>query len=153
MADTSADTNLDRAGSSVTLELPLPISANEKKSLLWKNRRAYGGAKRKFKRAVWQTAVFQSVPPETPPEHVYVTALLRLHNLRDEDKIGDSLEWVIDALKVQQTESACRFTSSGIPVYVKRGYFVDDDPRHLTLRPIEQVIDRKNKGLTLRIEW
>ncbi len=81
-----------------------------------------------------------------------MTAILRVRNIRDEDKVGDSLEWVLDALKVQRSEQAFRFTGSGIPVYVRRGYFVDDDPKHLTLLPVEQIIDRKNTGLTLRIE-
>lgn len=69
-------------------------------------------------------------PPRFPFEHVTLSAAFYVHNFMDADNAFARLKFVQDWL-------------------VTRGYLVDDSPAHLTLEPITQEVDRKNKRLEL----
>jgi hypothetical protein len=112
--------------------LPLPITQNQKKSILWKNKRKYARLAREAKVATYLRARSTGPPPKKTeiPDFVHVEARFYVHNLRDKDKLGASLEWTLDALK-------------GL-------WFVDDSPRHMELT-IYQRVERTNKRLELVI--
>jgi hypothetical protein len=106
--------------------------------------------KRKYQTTCWAAAISQSRPSRDPAGLVKVDAHFRLHNLRDEtDNLPASLKWTLDALRQAQQGSVGWRQG----VYDKCGYFLDDDPRHLSTGAITQVIDRRNKGLTLSLTY
>lgn len=124
------------------LELPEPPSVNALPSHPMQRHKA----KRDYQRRTWVKACIQSPPPVNPPQTVRIDAHFRLHALRDEDNLTASLKWVFDSLRWMQAD--IRFRSG---VYENRGYFIDDGPEYLTLGKVTQVVDRKNRGLTLTI--
>jgi Holliday junction resolvase RusA-like endonuclease len=143
-----------RVTDTLTLVFPLPLTQNQKNRIAYGSRHQYVRAKNKAKRAAWQSAVGQSEPPVSPPQRVTIHAHFLVKRRRDEDKLPASLEWILDALKQKQaTEeiSKHRFTREGIPVYLERGYFVDDDPKHLHLICTQDTARGREPCLTLRI--
>lgn len=129
----------------LTLTLPVPPSPN---AVNTRNHMARHTSKRKYQKRAWSVAIRQQKPWRDPPEHVTVHAHFRVHNLRDGDNLKASLKWTLDALRQAQTGKDWR---NG--VYSKCGYLVDDNPTHMTLGRVTQEIDRKNKGVTLTIEY
>lgn len=128
-----------------SLRLPLPPSINAMGSMHPIYR---GTTKRRYQRSAWTHAVSQLQPLRDPPEHVTVSAHFRVHNLRDEDNLTGGLKWVLDALRQNQTGSL----EWRQGVYDRCGYFVDDDPKHLSLGSVTQELLRSDKGVTLTIE-
>ncbi len=121
-----------RPGIPVSLTFPVPMSQNAKTRIL----KGRGGRphwtrlKNEAKDAAWFRACSQVRPPRKPLEHVRIVAHFRLHNLRDDDKLSASLEWILDALKGH--------------------YFVDDDPRHILLMCTQRICRTKSEqGVTL----
>ena len=129
----------------LTLELPVPPSPN---TVNTRSHMARHRSKRKYQKAAWIAAIKQSEPFTDPPTHVVMHAHFRLHNLRDDDNLQASLKWLVDALRQAQTGKDWR-----AGVYSRRGYFVDDNPAHMTLGTVTQEIQRKNKGVTVTIEY
>lgn len=132
----------------IVLDLPLPPSVNVIDGLARTHIMAVHGAKVRYMREAWREAIRQHQPLRDPPPHVTLSAHFRVHNLRDEDKLSAGLWWPIDALKQAQSGKDWR-----AGVYSLCGYFMDDDPKHLTVAKPTQEIDRKHKGLTLTLEW
>lgn len=125
------------------LLLPLPPSRNVVEGL--RHPLHAHTAKRRYQKKCWAAAVSQQKPDRDPPEHVTIRAHFRVHNLRDDD--GLDLKWVLDTLRQAQTGNL-RWRKG---LYDECGYFIDDDPAHLTLLKSTQAVDRKNKSLTLEI--
>ncbi len=126
-----------------TLELPVPMAQNQVSG----NFMSAARQKKAYQRAAWTHAITQSRPDRDPPGHVTLSAHFRLYGpLRDED--GLWLKWVLDTLRQHQTGSLAWRQG----VYDQCGYFVDDDPAHLTLGPVTQEIDRKHVGLAVTLE-
>ena len=126
------------------LVLPLPIAVNKWPSHPFARHRV----KRKYQREAWFAACAQHRPLRTPPSKVRVSATLYVWNLRDEEGAVGSLKWALDALRQEQQGSE----EWRYGVADQCGYFVDDNPAHLTLGTVEQVIDRKNMRLELTVE-
>ena len=137
------------------LELPLPPSQNEKNRIAYGNRAQYVRLKNKWKRMTWQTAIARQHPWDEPAERTLVRATFHVKRKRDPDKLGASLEWILDALKqkghTQEDKRTFRWTRSGVPLYPNAGYFIDDDETHLKLE-IEQLPSSTEPMLVLWIE-
>lgn len=129
----------------IRLTLPVPPSPNRVPT---RHHIARHQSKRRYQREAWADAIRQVRPFRDPPGHVTVHAHFRFHNVRDEDNLKGSLKWALDALRKRQSGKDWR-----AGVYSLCGYFVDDDPTHMSLGRVTQEIDRKNKGLTLTIEY
>ena len=127
----------------IILDLPLPPSPN---AVATHNPLHLHGSKRKYQKKCWAVAIAQAKPPRDPALAVRVDAHFRVHNIRDEaDNLPASLKWVLDSLR-QKQQGKLNWRQG---IYDKCGYFIDDNPRHLIKGDVTQVIDRKNKGLTL----
>lgn len=142
----------------LVLKFPLPLTQNQKNRIYFGSRGQYVRVKNKAKREAWQSAIGQAEPPVHPPQRVTIHAHFLVKRRRDEDKLPASLEWILDALKQKQQVQAIsktRFTREGVPLYLERGYFVDDDPKHLSLICTQDTAKGREPGLTLRItpEW
>jgi len=111
----------------VTIRFPMPINlANSR--LHWKDR-----AKLKIQ---WQNKAIVVEPllrgrrPSKPLAWAEAEPTLRLDGaaLMDMDNAAARLKWCLDLL-------------------VSRGWLVDDNPKHLVLRPVRQVLDRSRLPL------
>lgn len=135
----------------MNLVLPIPPSPNT-----WPSHSIARQVKKDIhRREVWMAAIAQHRPTMDPPVRVVVHATFHLaRTLRDEDNLRASLKWTLDALRqVQQGDVRWRWWH-GAGVYHECGYFLDDDPAHMTLGRVEQVRVRtkKEERLLLRIE-
>lgn len=127
----------------VELWLPIPPPPNRTR---FGSPRGAHFEKKAYQKAAWLAAVTQQTPDHDPPSKVIVSAHFKLYGpLRDED--GLDLKWVLDALRQEQRGKLG--WRQGL--YVPCGYFVDDDPAHLTLEKPTQEIDRKNRKLIVTI--
>lgn len=128
-----------------SLDLPEPPSPNDlhphpKERIKQKN-----GVRRK----TWQAAISQRRPVSDPPDPVLIRAHFRLHNLRDPaDNLPASLKYVLDALRLPSEGDRLHYRGG---LYERKGYFVDDSPKHLVIDEVTQEIDRSDRGLTLKI--
>lgn len=114
------------------LTLPLPPSPNRLK----RNPFALQAQKDEYREACWIAALRQSKPDRDPPTKVALAATFYLaRTMRDEDNLRASLKFPLDALRQKQT-GAMRWRNG---LADKCGYFVDDDPGHLTIALVEQV--------------
>lgn len=118
------------------ITLPLPPSTNAVSE-----GRAAHYQKKAYQERAWVAAIQQRVPLHDPPERVTVRMHFYVHNLRDEDNRDTSVKWILDALKQKQRGSLAWRQGA----YDQRGYFIDDDPRHMTLGRITQEILRSHK--------
>lgn len=124
------------------LVLPLPPSPNRSRG-----RWALYRAKRAYQRECWLAACGQELPPHTPPAHVRVKAArYYAKHPQDDDNAVASLKWPLDALK-QLQRGKLDWRQGVCPT---RGFFVDDDPGHLTLLGVEQV--KVNRIVDERLE-
>lgn len=120
------------AGVSVRLTLPLPPSPNRWK----KHPLAFQRQKDEYREAAWLAAIQQHKPTHEPPPMVLLVATLYLARMmRDDDNLKGSMKFPLDALRRNQT-GAMRWRNG---LYVEQGYFVDDDPKHLTIVRVEQI--------------
>lgn len=72
-----------------------------------------------------------------------------VYRQRDQDNLIASLKWVLDALKQRQDGKV----GWRLGICDTMGYFVDDDPAHLTLGDVWQNrCSRDLQGLVLEIE-
>lgn len=131
----------------MALSLPLPpIVAN--------NRRAHYMAehkeKNKYRAECWAAAVLQRIPTASPPDHVTAFPLFRVWNKMDDDNASSALKYVLDTFSLKQKG---RLHWRGMGWSAPCGYWVDDDPKHLTVEKPVQVIDRKYPGLVLELIW
>ena len=126
------------------LVLPLPISPNAAPT----NGLHRHGHKRRYQKTVWVAAVMQHKPSIDPPVAVVVSAEFFVHSLRDEDNLKASLKDLLDALRQKQTGNID--WRQGL--YDQCGYFIDDNPAHMTLGSVTQQVDRKNKRVEVTIE-
>lgn len=121
-----------RTGTPIVLRFPVPLSQNKKNAIAWKSSKKYTRLKNEAKHAAYYLARSQLVPPRPIAAHVHVHAHFQMHNLRDEDKLGAGLEWILDALKGE--------------------YFLDDDPQHMILICTQEICrDVDRQGVTLTI--
>lgn len=93
--------------------------------------------KREYQARCWFEAVRQERPDENPPVMVTVHAMLLRCNrgtFRDEDGLKGGLKFLLDALAQKQRGDLS--WRSGL--FVDRGYFVNDSPRHLRLGEVWQ---------------
>jgi len=128
----------------VVLTLPLPPSPNK---VFRQHYFIANSTKNSYRWQAWKKANDQHWPSHNPPSPAVLDAEFCLQNLRDEDNLYASLKWVLDALKkVQAGDVAWRRN-----VRDTMGYFVDDDPRHLTLGKVTQRIDRRHKRVVVTI--
>lgn len=128
----------------IRLILPLPPSPNDTPSHHMEEHRA----KRRYQGRAWLAAVkSQHRPLRDPPARVLVTAHLALENLRDDDNRNGSLKWALDALR-QKQRGKLNWRQG---LFDKCGYFIDDDPGHLTVGEVTQAIDRDDPRLELSI--
>lgn len=125
----------------IHLTLELPPSPNA----LPRNHMARHRQKNEYRRTVWMQALEQTRPFRDPPAHVEVSPIFFVYNKRDEDNLAASLKWVLDALK--QDQRGKLDWRQGVAD--RCGYFVDDDPKHLTLGKLRQSIDRDRPRLEL----
>lgn len=127
--------------------LPLPISPNRREKHPIKQQ----VQKDEYRKAAWEAALRQHKPSRDPPAKVVVKATLYLAKLlRDDDNANGSVKWVLDALR-QKQQGAMRWRQ-GIADLC--GYFIDDDPSHLTLAgKVQQVkvAHRKEERCELEI--
>ena len=125
------------------LSLPIPPSPNDGAG----HPIAQHRIKKAYQKKVWAHAISQCKPLRDPPQKVLLSADFFVHNLRDEDNLEASLKFLIDALRQKQAGSLDWRQG----VYYLCGYLVDDDPEHMTLGDVTQVIDRKNKRVEVTI--
>ncbi|MFW6198809.1 MAG: hypothetical protein ACOC5E_03195 [Acidobacteriota bacterium] len=128
----------------IALELPLPPAVNARSSYNAGRRHQQKNA---YRRSCWMAAIEQAKPVHEPPARVRIEARFYLRNLRDPDKLKGSLDWVLDALKREQ--SGRLHWRQG--VYLRCGFFVDDDPRHVEIAEPLQQIDRRRPRLEVVI--
>lgn len=134
----------------ITLELPEPPALNRMIDIAKeRTRRTKGGGwrqqalptvydQKKHVYGVKCTAASREAgvrPPREPwPRWRLIEARFRLWNLRDPIELLAGLKWPVDWL-------------------VDAGFVEDDSARHLVGIPLpEQVVDRKNRGITITIE-
>lgn len=135
----------------IVLELPEPPVQDNARG----HYKARWRSKKETKKAAWRAAIVQVRPLNEPPRRVVVRAHFRLWGLRDEDGLTSSLKPVLDALKQAQPmrdKLDWRMAPEMPVAWLTRGYFFDDDPKHLSLEKPTQEINRKHRGLTLTIE-
>lgn len=114
------------------LILPVPLSPNRWARNPWLRQRQ----KDDYRTSVWSAAIQQQRPTLEPPARVVVAATFYLaRHLRDEDNLRGSLKDVLDALKQKQTGKM--LWRHGVADLC--GYFVDDDPTHMTLAAVDQI--------------
>lgn len=91
------------------------------------------------------------IPFADPPSHVTVEAVFHFcRQPRDEDNLQAGLKWTLDALR-QRQRGNLKWRHG---LWLNRGYFVDDDPQHLTLSTKQaRVGSRKEEHLELVIRW
>jgi len=131
------------------LLLPEPPSKNKLRSAAYSGGEGYARHLRHtYKRAVWAEALGQKLPTTDPPSPVLVSAHFRLHGLRDEDNLYASLDLICDALRCPREGETMDWRQG---IAVRKGFFVDDNPRDMTLGEITQEIDRADRGVTVTI--
>jgi hypothetical protein len=131
----------------VRLVLPLPDSVNA-----WpRSKMALHHVKMRYQLEAWVAACSQCRPTHEPPSFVAMNATFYIRNKRDEDNLKGSLKWVCDALKQAQVRDEYGRVKWRAGVADEKGYFVDDDPKHLTIAEPAQHVDRKNPRLEIEL--
>jgi hypothetical protein len=127
----------------VLLFLPVPPSPNTRPKSHWGPIHRWV---KKAKQEAWFAAVQQHAPTKTPPEKVVIHAIFALQNRRDHDNLVASLKPVLDALKLPGRSPA----NWRLGCADEKGYFVDDDPAHMTLE-VQQIQVDGEPSLSLAI--
>lgn len=81
---------------------------------------------------VWAQALQQKPRGWTPLERFRIDAELHLHTLRDPLELAGCLKLHVDAL-------------------IHAGIIADDSRHNLIVGDVSQIVDRKNRGVTLRL--
>lgn len=129
------------------LVLPLPPSPND----LPAHPMAKHRAKRRYQKRAWFEALKQEKPPRDPPPHVIVDAHFFVWGERDEDNLTSSLKFVWDALRQKQQIRGPNTLAWRQGLAPACGFFIDDNPRHLTLGEVTQTVDRNEQRLVLTL--
>ncbi len=129
----------------IRMVLPLPPSPNEYPGHYMQITRV----KNSYRAECWNAAVSQQRPPRDPPAHVTISPAFFTSRTWDADNLASALKFPLDCLK-QLQRGRMRWRSG---LYTACGYFIDDDPGHMTLELPTQAIDTKVPRLDLIIEW
>jgi hypothetical protein len=122
--------------------LPLPPRRNELEAMhpIHKGKR-----KNAYRARVWVAAIQQHKPSLEPPEHVHLKTMFHVKRAGDED--GYDLKWLLDTFG-QKQKTGWRQGIADL-----KGFYIDDDPAHLTWdRPLH-VVDPDNVGVDIIMEW
>lgn len=133
----------------VVLALPVPPSPNDEpyrpgQATAWRT---------EIKRDAFAAAVDQVSPIANPPSPVEVRALYRVpdrNHFRDEDNLVGGLKYVLDALKLPDTEGDDPLTYRD-GLYLEKGWIVDDAPPHCTIGFVDQMAWGGSKELVVNI--